>query len=104
VQNSFFFKRLLFLSDGQTKRSPNCWRRKRDNQRRILMKTLDRYQLEGMGFNAPEGPCLANGRLLRFFILRSKPWLGVEEYLPAQADQNDEAESEVYAVNYGKHY
>ncbi|PPL03084.1 hypothetical protein [Parapedobacter indicus] len=68
------------------------------------MKTLDRYQLEGMGFNAPEGPCLANGRLLRFFILRNKPWLGVEEYLPAQADQNDEAESEVYAVNYGKHY
>jgi hypothetical protein len=68
------------------------------------MKTLDRYQLEGMGFNAPEGPCFANGRLLRFFILRSKPWLGVEEYLPVHSDSADEPQSEVYAVNYGKHY
>lgn len=66
------------------------------------MKTLDRYQLEGMGFNAPEGPCFANGRLLRFFILRNKPWLGVEEYLPEKGSAD--AESEVYAVNYGKHY
>jgi len=68
------------------------------------MKTLDRHQLEGMGFNAPEGPCFANGRLLRFFILRSKPWLGAEEYLPMPSGSNCTAESEVYAVNYGKHY
>ncbi|MBK1438485.1 hypothetical protein JHJ32_00670 [Parapedobacter sp. ISTM3] len=67
------------------------------------MKTLDRHQLELMGFNPPEGPCFANGRLLRFFILRSKPWLGVEEYLPAAGDAKEEGDSEVYAVNYGTH-
>lgn len=66
------------------------------------MKTLDRNQLEGMGFNPPEGPCLANGRLLRFFLLRSKPWLGVEEYLPTGTDGS--GHSEVYAVNYGTHH
>ncbi|MGK6352633.1 hypothetical protein [Parapedobacter sp. DT-150] len=67
------------------------------------MKTLDRYQLERMGFNPPEGPCLSNGRLLRYFILRSKPWLGVEEYLPADPKSENADESEVYAVNYGTH-
>ncbi|WP_143053947.1 hypothetical protein [Parapedobacter koreensis] len=68
------------------------------------MKTLDRHQLELMGFNPPEGPCFANnGRLLRFFILRSKPWLGVEEYLPADGDAAGDKDAEVYAVNYGTH-
>lgn len=68
------------------------------------MKMLDRHQLEGMGFDAPEGPCLANGRLLRYFILRSKPWLGVEEYLPMdRSGPNNPGESQVFAVNYGKH-
>ncbi|SFC35375.1 hypothetical protein SAMN05421747_10955 [Parapedobacter composti] len=70
------------------------------------MKTLDRYQLESMGFLPPEGPCLSgDGRLLRFFIWRNKPWLGVEEYLPANmpTDLSAENKSEVYAVNYGTH-
>lgn len=65
------------------------------------MKTLDRHQLEQMGFTPPEGPCFSNGRLLRFFILRSKPWLGVEEYLPNGT--GEPGDSEVYAVNYGTH-
>ncbi|MFC3199697.1 hypothetical protein ACFOET_18915 [Parapedobacter deserti] len=65
------------------------------------MKTLDRNQLELMGFNPPEGPYVANGRLYRFFILRNKPWIGVEEYLPTETGQ--QGDSEVYAVNYGTH-
>lgn len=65
------------------------------------MKTLDKHQLELMGFTPPEGPCIANGRLFRFFILRSKPWIGIEEYLPTGVDDADD--SEVYAVNYGTH-
>jgi len=65
------------------------------------MKTLDRYQLELMGFNPPEGPCISNGRRFRYFILRSKPWLGVEEYLPDSTHPADT--SEVYAINYGTH-
>ena len=64
------------------------------------MKTLDRHQLESMGFNPPEGPYVSNGRIFRFFILRSKPWLGIEEYLP---DRAHPSESEAYAVNYGTH-
>ncbi len=73
-----------------------CWLKKE-----VLMKTLDRHQLESMGFNPPEGPCFSNGRMYRFFILRSKPWLGVEEYLPTDASQA--GDSEVYAINYGTH-
>ena len=65
------------------------------------MKTLDRHQLEAMGFSPPEGPCFSNGRVFRFFVLRNKPWLGVEEYLPTS--NGESTESEVYAVNYGTH-
>jgi len=64
---------------------------------------LDRVQLEQMGFNPPEGPCLANGRWLRFFIFRERPWLGVEEYLPLGSTTEDAADTEIYAVNYGTH-
>ncbi len=67
------------------------------------MKTLDRFQLEQMGFNPPEGPCIANGRLLRFFIFRDRPWLGVEEYLSMGPHQDSPTDSEIYAVNYGTH-
>lgn len=67
------------------------------------MKTLDRFQLEQMGFNPPEGPCIANGRLLRFFIFRDRPWLGVEEYLSVDTDPVGLADREIYAVNYGTH-
>jgi hypothetical protein len=67
------------------------------------MKVLDRQQLATLGFLPPEGPCIANnGRLLRYYIWRNKPWLGVEEYLSPYGD-GDEADVEVYAVNYGTH-
>lgn len=67
------------------------------------MQALDRFQLEQMGFNPPEGPCIANGRWLRFFIFRERPWLGVEEYLSADTDSMGTTATEIYAINYGTH-
>ena len=67
------------------------------------MGTLDRFQLEQMGFNPPEGPCIANGRWLRFFIFRDRPWLGVEEYLSTETNPAGPMAGEIYAVNYGTH-
>lgn len=67
------------------------------------MVTLDRFQLEQMGFNPPEGPCIANGRWLRFFIFRDKPWLGIEEYLSVETNPEVPTVGEIYAVNYGTH-
>ncbi|MGV3762786.1 hypothetical protein [Parapedobacter sp.] len=67
------------------------------------MRTLDKHQLEQMGFNPPEGPCISHGRLLRFFIFRDRPWLGVEEYLSGGTSPDEPTESEIYAVNYGTH-
>lgn len=69
------------------------------------MATINRNDLLELGFEDSEGPVLTNNYnyfVIRYYIHKDKPWIGVEEHYPKNCGSHiDPAHITSAAINYG---
>jgi hypothetical protein len=70
-----------------------------------VMATINRNDLLELGFEDSEGPVLTNNYdyiVIRYYIHKDKPWIGVEEHYPKNCGEHiDPSHITSAAINYG---